>query len=182
MRKFNFRSWASREARISPVPGQISFTKDIRLRNNGSKLMNVNGSVTPVDFRFAPASDEFFLLECVTLLMVDDGVTGASNFGTLAPLSNGLLLRGQTNGFVHDTTNMIDNADIFQCFFGATGVPGTGPNTAMFDTGDWLGGAYMFRNEYILDGSKGDFIEIIVRDDLSSIDTLQSSLRLKQLL
>jgi len=178
------------ESQKSPLPSRFSFSNDRRLRNPldanqiTNKAMNIDGSVTPVLFEFRPGPTEIFIVEYISLLVIDPGTFLATEFGSLGiALTNGLLVRGQQDGAPHEITNLTTNADILQCFggsLGSTGV-GSGSNQGVFGTSDWLGGRYELRDEFVLFGDKDDFILIEVRDDLSDANFVQSSFRRKSI-
>jgi len=172
---------------MSPFPATLVNQGDARLRNpldgdvDTNKDMLVNGSGTPVEFEFRPMTGEQFYIEYVTILLIMNSLdtsVGAGFAGNLTPLANGLLLHGQQNGNVSEVTNLRTNMDVFQCFFGGTGTAGSGSNQGFFDTGKWIGGRYVFRTPFFLDGTKGDFISFRVRDNLLAVaQELQSSFR-----
>jgi len=175
-----------REMQLSPLPARLSVPFDERFRNplDGNpvtnKDMTVDGSSTSVIFEFKPGATEVFLVEYVTITLIDDGSFLANEFGSIgSALSTGLLLKSQQDGQAFTHTTVVNNADVMQCFGGIIGVTGTGVNTGVFGSGDWIAGKYEFRNECVLFGEKGDFMHMEVNDDLQLIDFLQSSIRVK---
>ena len=169
----------------SAILADFIHYKDMRFKEPGdSALMSVNGSGTPVDFKVAPAAGDIFQVSYITLLLLDAGTMGPSVFGSLgAGLTNGLELHAQINGQAHVFTNLKDNGDLFQCFFGGqSGVLSSPAADAGFlDTVDKAGGRMVFDYPVTLDGDKGDFISMKVQDDLLAIDFLKMSAHLRQI-
>ncbi len=166
--------------RKSIIPGVRRSPVDKRLREPGTSAdMNVNGSITPVSFRYTPDPGSIEILQYVTLLVIDPGTFGATQFGSLAGLTNGIILNVNTDGVGPlENTTIKNNTDFLQCFTGSVGTPGVGSMDGPFDTADWLAGTYSYEaNPLVLDGDKGDFIEIIVRDNLLLLQSMRASMR-----
>jgi len=85
-------------------------------------------------------------------------------------------------GVIKEITTMDDNSDIFQCFAGAVGVSSVGPATGVFESEDWMGGQMLFRDPIVLDADQGDFMEILIQDDLQLIGFLRASAQMKTVL
>lgn len=63
------------------------------LRNSvNSSFMNVNGSTIPVEFSYQVPDDYNLLLLSATLAMYDNSNMLPNNFGTVAPLTNGIRI------------------------------------------------------------------------------------------
>ncbi len=62
------------------------------LRNNSSKDMAVNGSVSSVTFEYTVPADEKFIVSRCNILVEDNGLR-PSNFGGNNPLTNGVIIR-----------------------------------------------------------------------------------------
>lgn len=79
------------------------------LLDGASKDMNVNGSVTPVDFKYTCPSAKKIYVERLTMFLADATAFTQTNFGDVAgPLTNGvdLIVGGNT------IYNMKDNVDL----------------------------------------------------------------------
>lgn len=159
---------------------------DIRLLNGGSKLMSVNGSVTPQVFKAAPPADQIWFVEWVSMTMADDGDMDLDVFGSLlAPLTNGVELGVKIDGVDYINTKFKDNADILDCFFGGSAVSTANPaaDPGFGNTPDMVSGRCELTGYYTkLDGSKGDEIKMIVNDDLTGIDLMTSALRFHRII
>lgn len=138
--------------------------------------MDVVGTLaSPQSFTLQPASGEIWHLTRILLEMTH--VTAGDNglFGGISALSNGVLLRrydGATGTF-STFTNWKDNSDIVTDMYDVVYAARSGG-----------GGAYgtnargTFKNAgaiVYLDGTVGDYVEVLIQDDLSTL----SSFRIK---
>jgi hypothetical protein len=160
---------------ISPVPSTTIIYFDTRLYNGSSELMNVNGSVTPVNFDFTPASGETWYLDSITLFLQDNGVTSPTSFGAITELTNGLEFRVKSNGTEYLISSCKNNMHLSLHFKEDQFVPGT---TGLFETADIFTGRANFKNPIILKNSTSDFVRMRVRDNLSGLDQLRTVVRL----
>lgn len=76
-----------------PIPPQEFLQRDLTDdgTTSGSDLMNVDGSITPVDFWYTVPSGKLFLFHRLVLQIVDGSVDWAG-FGGIAALTNGVLI------------------------------------------------------------------------------------------
>lgn len=172
------------ERHSSGMPSRDYRYRDVRFRESGgSKAMSVNGSVTPVDFFIQPPSGELWIVDYVTLLLIDPGTMSAAVFGSLVgALANGLELIEKVNSVESIYTNVQDNADLAQCFFGGTlsGVsPSGGADLGFLDTVDKVTGRMCFDGKVTLDGDDNDQLILRVNDDLLLIQSMQASAHIK---
>jgi hypothetical protein len=73
-----------------PVFLPLSAVSTAYLKNAGSPEMNVNGSVTPVVFEYVVASDKYFGIAEINIVISDGAIT-PTKFGGITALSNGIL-------------------------------------------------------------------------------------------
>jgi len=158
--------------------------KDIRFREpGGSKEMAVDGSVAAVDFFIQPAGGELWIIDYVTLLLIDAGDMNANVFGALgAALGTGLQLIERINGAESIYSTIQDNADLAQFFFGGTSTIGAGGgvDAGFLNTVDKALGRITFDGKITLDGDDNDRLIIRVNDDLTGIDTLMTSVHIRE--
>ena len=161
----------------NPVPATDVMYKDTRLLDGSNKSMNVDGSSTAVDFQFAPGAGEVWYVEAITFFIVDPGTADYSDFGSITgSLTNGLQLNIKSKGTVYQQTNLQDNADIVQCFGQGSGILGQGDGGLGFlNEDDLYFGTMRFMNPIKLDGDQGDYVEFKVRDNLTALTDLQTS-------
>lgn len=142
--------------------------------NGSSKNMDVDGSVTPVDFSYSPTSGKIYIKQ-ISFFIADNGITPPDKFGKITALTNGLVLEVQTKGNVYQICNIKDNADLVNIFSNEPLIPGS--NSGFLDNNDSYSGNLLFDMPIVLDTSMSDYIKFIVQDDLSGIDFLQANLK-----
>ncbi len=164
------------EVHNSGMPSRRWNQRDIRFRETGgSQEMNVDGT-TPKDFIAAPATGEIWIVDYLTLALIDPGDMEPATWGSkvATPLALGLLLFSTLNTVEREMTNLKDNLDILQCFAGA--LPGAlavgAVDPGFLNTVDYVSGCmhYPPGKELILIGDDSDNIGFRVRDNL--LDTL----------
>lgn len=145
------------------------------LRNAGSALMSVNGSVTPVNFDFTPASSETWYLEQMSIFIQDTGTMNATNFGSISALTNGIEILARSNGTEYTVSNIKNNESIAH-IFNEGKLPG--PSSGFIETSDAYLGTVFFRNPILLQNSTSDYARVKVRDNLGGIDRLTMVVKL----
>ena len=136
--------------------------------------MNVLGSLaSPVSFKVIPSSSEVMHLTRILIEMTHGTAGDNGLFGDLPALLNGVVLRRYdgTTGTYATFTNWKTNSDI---------VTDTGDvNYAQRSSG---GGEYGTNSEgkfsdagaiVYLDGSVGDYIEVLIQDDLTQLNSFR---------
>jgi hypothetical protein len=134
------------------------------LRNSGSNLMNVNGSVTPVIFDYVATQEDH--LVTLSLAFESTGAIQLNNFGGLAALINGVLFESNIGGVAREIATLRNNGGLSNFF-------GDSHQISQY-SGAGLGGARflltgIFKTEQPLKLNPGDSIRATVRDDLSGI-------------
>ena len=134
--------------------------------------MNVLGSLaSPVSFKVVPSSSEVMHLTRI-LIEITHGTAGDNGlFGDLTALLNGVVLRrydGAT-GTYSTFTNWKTNSDMVTDMYDVTysARSGGGGSYGTNGRGDFTqAGAIVY-----LDGSAGDYVEVLVQDDLTGLDS-----------
>lgn len=139
------------------------------LLNSGSEDMNVDGSVTPLNFDFAPSLGETFFVKSLTFLILDTGTTDPGDFGAITgALTNGLQFLIRSSGTEYEITNLKTNADIeVSLIQGIGSLPGN--PAGWMNNLDWRSGKIEFNIPIRLDGDTSDYVRFKVRDDLTGI-------------
>ncbi len=135
----------------------------------GSPDMNVNGSITPVDFFFRPAGNETWLVEDFSLSLLDKGVWTISTFGAEPTLPNGVQLIVKSQGKPeYELLRMMSNSCMARFFLPHT-LFGLKDEHSIGDLhmDDWLK----------IEGNEGDYIKVRIEDDLTLIGHLRMSLK-----
>lgn len=135
--------------------------------------MAVNGSTTPVAFRLEADPLQLWHILSIILTMTHSSAADDSSFGNLPALSNGCVLRGysaavdqyvtltvwKTNGDIKG-----DMSDVSYTDKAGGGLHGVNGNGALYE-----------RTGAVprLDGDLGDYMELLIQDDLSSLETFK---------
>ena len=131
----------------------------------GSIEMAVNGSVTPVAFDLVPGSSEIWRVARLVLQIVAPAPATPAQFGSLAALTNGLLL--QVRNATTVITDLTAGAPVKanrDLVLGWTGV-------SLADTdveADWL-----FSVPIRLEGGLNEIVRLTVRDNLSTLTRMR---------
>lgn len=168
--------------KISAVPANDVYYGMVNFLNGSSKAMNVNGSVTPAVFQYMPPSDEIWYIESISILMIDDGTSSPTNFGSISALTNGLKLDATSSVTGTPTTkiftNIKDNIDLVLRFpigtFVSSATTTLGAPQGFLESFDGHYGIMRFRVPIRLNGTTSDSIQWTVRDNLTNIGTLAS--------
>ena len=139
--------------------------------------MNVNGSVTPQSFKIMPSNNQIWHLEIISIQMVMGSAGDNGLFGNLSELTRGVVLRkydGTTSQF-YTSTVWKTNGDIFldtgniNYSVRSSGGGSYGVNS--------LGSFYQTGAVVRLDSSVGDYLEILVQDDLTGLTTFNAKVQ-----
>ena len=168
---------------ITVITGNV-FTLDRPLDNSfaiGDTItktiqnMAVVGSLaTPQSFKVMPQSGIVWHLMRILIQITHSTSLGDNGlFGDLPALTNGVLVRRYdgTSGLYQTFTDWKDNGDIMSDMYdvhystrsGSKGSYGTNARGTFFASGAVVR----------LDGTAGDFLEILVQDDLSGLDVFR---------
>lgn len=140
-----------------------------------NKNLAVDGSVTPQVFQVGPVgagSTAFVDITRIMGRMLDSTAMDDGKFGGLTALTNGIVLR-HNNSVIHNIWNAKSNGDLTLI---------CGPDA--FTYSDKAPGGQHglnFRNTYagqqnhgvVLELEPGDFLELLVQDDLTGLDTFE---------
>lgn len=160
------------EAELSNISSNNVIYQPKALLNGASRTMNVNGSVTPQNFLYTVPSDTTYYLESISIIISDTGTPTAAKFGDLAALTNGFRLQIKSNGTTYDIYNFKTNGEltlVFNSMF-------TPPSAGWLNDTDLMVGTLRFNRPIKLVAS--DFVQFTVRDNLSGLNDLVSSINL----
>ncbi len=133
--------------------------------------MNVDGSVTPRSFKLAPLGGYAHLVRMI--IYIQDGtVMDDAKFGGMTALTKGVVIRvhnGET-GLNQTITNWTSNGIMAEDMYDLT-YTSKAPAGSYGLRGRWT----ITKSETIisLDGSKGDYIEVLIQDDLTDLEDFQ---------
>lgn len=160
------------EAELSNISSNNVIYQPKALLNGASRTMNVNGSVTPQNFLYTVPSNTTYYLESISIIISDNGTPTAAKFGDLAALTNGFRLQIKSNGTTYDIYNFKTNGEltlVFNSMF-------TPPSAGWLNDTDLMVGTLRFNRPIKLVAS--DFVQFTVRDNLSGLNDLVSSINL----
>lgn len=155
----------------------------------GSKAMNVNGSVTPVVFSYAPGAGELLAMSHITLALKDEGATPFNVFGALgSALTNGIKIEAVITGTTHLIATIKDNADLCTRFTFSQNANGAVLSLLGISVPQGFGasnnifiGSLHFDEPIVVVGDNGDSIKVTVQDNLTGVDILSMAYRLTEL-
>lgn len=137
------------------------FRTDISLR--------VNGSVTPVVFKVAPLTGQTIDITRITLIIESANAMDFTQFGSIAKLTNGCVLRvKRADGEYKNLINFKSNGDFIEeastpLFQDKSGGGGFGFAATLIFAGQQNRGVVIR-----LDGTRGEQLELIVQDNIST--------------
>ena len=155
------------------VTGSILPATDVsfsikNLLNGSSKSMNVNGSVTPVEFSYAPGAGKTEYLESLKFYLSDGGNPSEDLFGAITALTNGVKIEIRSKGTTKEYYNLKDNTDVVMGFRNL-------PQVTNFMAEKNIYGFRDFDPPLILKNSNSDFVKVTVRDNLTGIQKMRMS-------
>lgn len=157
---------------IGPRPAYNVMYVSQALVNGASRLMNVNGSVTPQNFLYTVPNGTIYYLESISIIISDTGTPTAAKFGDLVALTNGFRLQIKSSGTTYDYYNFKTNGEL-SLVFNEVFVP---PGAGWLNDSDLLIGTLRFKVPIKLNGTNSDFVQFTVRDNLSGLDNLLSNI------
>jgi len=139
--------------------------------SGGSSDMNIDGSVTPVEFSFTSPPGETWNIIGISVVLTDMGTMDPTDFGAInGGLTNGVDFEVQTNGILENLGGAQNNLDL--------ALLGVGPGFTKFDsstgfmsTADIFLTERAFPKEMIL--FPGDFFKVRINDDLTGLNFLR---------
>lgn len=165
------------DAGADPVPVINILYQLNPFTNAGSQAMDVNGSVTPVNFSWAPSgSGEVWYVEEVSLLLYNgSGTFPVGGFANLtSPLTNGLALHAVQTGTDHTIVTVKTNMDVVLAYRNDGFQSGT--NNLLGST-TLYAGAIHFDEPLVLKQANSDSIYFKVQDNLSTVGQVQAWVR-----
>lgn len=134
----------------------------------GSDDMNVNGSVTPQNFVYAPPSGQVWYVESVSIIFLDAGTPTAQEFGNITSLTNGVRLIATIDSVEYTICHVQNNGQLTLCFLPNNYAAGVGGG--WLDDQDAYAGSKVFHVPIRLNGTNGDKLTFRISDNLTGID------------
>ena len=159
---------------LSNVPSDNVMYISQALVNGASRLMNVNGSVTPQNFLYTVPADTVYYLESISIIISETGTPTAAKFGDLAALTDGVRLQIKSSGTTYDVYNFKTNGELTM-FFNNVFIP---PTAGWLNDTDLLVGTVKFEKPIKLNGASSDFVQFTIRDNLTGLNTFISNINM----
>lgn len=157
------------------TPLDYPFTTNAIIANREPNL-NVNGSVTPVLASLAPAPGVKWDITRIILNITDDAEPDDGKFGGIASpgLTKGIVLR-KSNGIHHTIFNAKTNGDLRERAYDVAYSDRANPVTGQYGVSMRRSFGGQDKNGVVirLDGDKGDALEILIQDDLTSLSSFR---------
>lgn len=146
------------------------------LKDSTSKSLNVDGSSANKTYSYSPSSGSV-AIEGIICLFNDSGTVSFNKFGSTTALTNGLVISVTINAVTTILTTIKDNADFATRFerthFGSSASDTLGSPVGFGESYDAFVGFWKFSRPILLTGSES--IQVVVKDNLTSISTLEFS-------
>lgn len=134
-----------------------------------SDLSTTVGSLaSPIVHTLQPEPGKVWFINRIILAITHSTAAADSTFGDLAALTNGVVVRASLNGQIGSFTNWKNNRDIRLDMFDVEYTDKAGPS--LFGTH----GRGSFNRVGVLvklDGTVGDFMDILVQDDITGLSS-----------
>lgn len=132
-------------------------------------LKTTIGSLSsPIIHKITPPIDQVWHITRVIMSMTHSSAATDDKFGGISALTNGVVLRGYVNGQFRSITNWKTNGDVILDMYDVTYSEKAG--ASLFGTsakGDFDDIGVTLR----IDGSVGDYLDILIQDDITSLTT-----------
>jgi len=123
---------------------------------------------SPISHTITPHEEEIWHIERIIISMTHTSAAADSNFGNIAALTNGVVIRAHINGQFGTFTNWKTNRDIRLDMYDMEYTDKAGPS--LFGT-HARGSFNRIGVTVRLDGAKGDYLEALVQDNLTGLSS-----------
>ena len=159
-----------------PLDDDYTVAATVELVETNMAVLGTLGS--PVSYVIKPHASDIWHLTRLNFSMVHKSAAADNLFGSLAALTNGVVLRSHTalNGIL-TLANWKNNQQFKEDMFDVIYSDKAGP-TLFGTSGRW---SFKQRTDTIirLDGAQGDFLEVLVQDDLTATSNEISDFQIK---
>lgn len=153
------------------TPLDFSFTTEASVSNRTPQL-NVDGSVTPVIATLGPIPCNSWDITRVIMSMTHAASGDDGKFGGITALTNGIVLR-KSNGDHHTIFNAKTNGELRERMYDVTYNDKAPAGTYGTSTRRSFAGPDKNGVTIRLDGDKGDKLEILIQDDLTTLTSFR---------
>lgn len=161
---------------IPVVPGVFGEPKSEFLKTSGgSSDMNVDGSVTAVEFSISPDTDSDWLIDELYFSAQDGSVKASKFFGTGVILSNGVLLEVKANNIITTRTFTTTHEFLEWASAGAWSERSDAGGDSL--KASYTGGILLRKSGTFGPVANDDYIKATVQDDITSVVQFRSEAR-----
>ena len=150
-------------------PLDFSYAVDDVVEVVHTNLKTTIGTLAaPIIHRVQPEPGKIWFINRILLTMTHPAAAADNLFGSLAALTNGVVVRANINGQFGSFTNWKSNSDIILDMFDVVYSDKAGPS--LFGTsgrGSFSRVGVLVR----LDGDVGDFMDVLVQDDITGLSS-----------
>ena len=148
-----------------PIDNDLPMGADVIEINISMNLTGTLGS--PLSFKIQPPSFERWQLTRLLITMLDSTAMDDGTFGGMTALTNGVVIRTSINNIISTVTFWTINKDLKDDMFNVEYAL-KAPAGQYGLNGRWT----LTLSEFVidLDGDAGDYLELLVQDDLSPLD------------
>lgn len=133
--------------------------------------MNKVGSLaSPISYKIQPIGIERIRLARLLITMLDPSPMDDGKFGGITALPNGIAIRVKSNGLLRTLTHWQSNTDLKNEMYDVL-YSDKAPAGKFGLSGRWTFTKGKF--DIDLDGSSGDYFEVLIQDDLSGLDNFE---------
>ncbi len=142
--------------------------------NGGSPDMNVDGSITPVEFTAGPTTtNETWLVTRMSIEMDDNGTQNFGDFGAIVGgLTNGLVFQQILDSTTYSVANIQTNSDLVAAFEDVF----RGQGNSFISDANYVALKIKFYRPIELNESTNDIFKLIVRDNLTGLSLLRAKI------
>lgn len=129
---------------------------------------NVSGTLaSPVSYKLQPLSNQRIQLTRLMITILDSTVMDDGKFGGITALTNGVVIRTYINSVYRTLTHWQSNSDMKDDMYDVA-YADKAPSGQYGLSGRWT----FTKAEFVvdLDGANGDYIEVLIQDDLTGLD------------
>ncbi len=154
---------------LTPFPG-LAFRGFVT--NGGSSNLNVNGSVTPVEFTITPPVGKTWYIHNISLVLEDNAIN-FTKFGGILALTNGVDFKVKQNGLLEELLTNIKNNGEFYTFANQVLLESSAIDILVIQVNIKTNTGTTFK----LINSTSDNFKVVINDDLTAINKFQIVVR-----
>ena len=162
---------------LLPSGSKVTIDHNSIKDSGNSSDMNIDGSVTPVNFEYGPPAGEVWFLSAISFIIDDNGTLDGEDFGSIvgglpSGGSNGLKVILRLDSSNNTLTNIRTNNEIATFFLDSTYA---GDQAGFLNSKTAFIGKLKIDPFVTRNGDDGDLLRVTVQNDLSGVMKLSMS-------